>query len=117
MIRLRVENAAENLAALFGGGVNKAEKLALGNHGYLRKLVGIKPDEFDYSAVYVFYAGYGLFIVRQNECGIGFFFDEAFAFFCGTQIFGIAADSVFFVIIGKNHFHVCRCCAVGVFAA
>ena len=66
---------------------------------------------------FIFNAGYGLFIVRQNECGIGFFFDEAFAFFGGTQLFGIAADSVFFVIIGKNHFHVCRCRAVGVFAA
>ena len=87
------ENLAENGASLGGRRKQKPQKIPLGNHRDLGKLVSVNADKLGYGAGNLLNLGNNAAVGTDKGC-VGRFGRFAAASFGGTGIFGVAAYGV-----------------------
>ena len=103
--KLRAENIPEDLLTFHGICLQKLPEIALGDHGYLGKLIPGQTDDLPDSLVHILQFGHhgpvGIGKHRFRLPGGG-----AGAPGLGPLIFRIAADTVFFPVVGEGQFHI-----------
>ena len=94
LVALGAEELAENAAPLLGGGVQQTAELPLRDHGDLRELVVVQPDEVRHGGGDLFRFRHGRAAVGVGEDGVGLFGGEALAPRLGAEIFRVPPDRV-----------------------
>ena len=116
-IALGAEQLAEDAAALLGGSVEQLCELPLRDHGDLRKLAVVQPDDLLHGGGHVFCFGHRRAAVGVGEGGVGLLGGKALAAHLGAGVLWVAAHSVADAVHLKFQLHKGGGLGVGVLAA
>ena len=88
-----MEDAPENLLPVLGIRQQQLQEIALGDHGYLGKLLPVQAQNLPDGGVHLLRLGEDV-AVGEGQTGIGGLFGHTLAPILGAHVFGIAPDGV-----------------------
>ena len=116
-VALGTEQLAEDAAALVGGSIEQLCELPLCDHGDLRKLAVVQPDDVDDGGGYFLGLGHRRAAVGVDERSVGLFGGKALAPGLRARVFRVAAHSIALAVHLKFQLHKGGSLRVGIFAA
>ena len=109
LIGLCVKDFPENAAAFLCFRQKQPEKISLGNHGHLGKLLFIQADHFFHRPGHLPGFCKGKPVIGKGKHRLRLLPGHTFSPILGAQIFRISSNRVFFSLIQKLHFHKSGC--------
>ena len=116
-VALGAEQLAEDADALLGGSVEQLCELPLRDHGDLRKLAVVQPDDLLHGGGHVFCFGHRWAAVGVGEGGVGLLGGKALAAHFGAGVLRVAAHGIALAVHLKFQFYKGGRSRVGVLAA
>ena len=112
-----LEDLPEDLDAILGLGLQKAQEVPLGDHGNLGKLAAVEPQKLRHRRRHLLPAGEGLAVVGEAQKRLGLLHRKARAPLLGALVLRGAAHRIFPAPAQKGELHKGGLAGLGIVAA